>query len=526
MELFDSRGDESLREFMSSAVDPAWPAEAGHDAVRERLAELRVAARGLSDSVSVEREPDGVSLELAAGGVERRVRVVLSEAGIRHMTLAGAAPATSRPLGRAAAIRAHVRALESSGQQNLEALLRTFEERHLSAVLLAKTTSDERRALFERIRSAAASTGSALLAEKNDEIILELQGPDSIAVVFEVEPHEPFAITALRTQALDGGGRQLSLTWEGAAATFAELAADGFSGVVHLERDGKTVLHAACGKSNAALGYDTRLDSVYCIGSTPIDFTVAALNLLTQRGELDPGTTIGEFFPGVPSDKRSMTVGHLISGQSGLPDFHHVGGADWDRDLAWIDRETAVARILAQPLLFAPGTSRAHSHSTFGLAAAVIEIVSGQDYFTFIRDAFFRPAGMSRTGMYGDPGGLTLRDFAVGRGASSLGPPNIPPNWGPTSWLIMGSGGMYSTLDDLLRFRAFVSSDKLFEERFSRRYRGDTVGVGGSDRGFYVFHASSKHKNQALILINGEGRSPEIEALSRALEILVMRDPE
>ncbi len=164
---------------------------------------------------------------------------------------------------------------------------------------------------------------------------------------------------------------------------------------------------------------------------------------------------------------------------------------------------------------------RAHSHSAYGLAAAIIEMASGQGYFEFLSGAFLEPAGMTRTGLYGDAGEFALRDFAVGRGPVSVGVPNIPPNWGPASWLVMGSGGMYSTLGDMLGFYRLVRSGDVLDDEFAARFRGATVGIGGSERGFYLFHAANGSGNEALLIINGEGRSPEMQALSRALEALV-----
>ena len=254
----------------------------------------------------------------------------------------------------------------------------------------------------------------------------------------------------------------------------------------------------------------------------PIDFTVAGIQLLAQQGRLSLDDRIGQFFESVPDDKREMTLRHLLTGRSGLPDFHHTA-QDWDADLAWIDREEAVRRILSQPLLFSPGAGEAHSHSAFGLAAAIIERVSGQDWYAFMRENFFEPAGMDRTGMYGDSMGFGVGDFAVGYGPSAVGVPNIPPNWGPTSWLVLGSGGMYSTLRDLDRFYQLVVEGNVLRGTHADWFRGQRVGVGGSDRGFFVFHASNGRGDSALLLTNHEGRRPEMQSLTRALEQLVMR---
>jgi CubicO group peptidase (beta-lactamase class C family) len=357
-----------------------------------------------------------------------------------------------------------------------------------------------------------------MVGEDNGEFRLELLGRSPFAVLFRVQDEPPYAITALRTEA---GASRPTVSWDSVSERVSEMEDTGLSGVIYVARDDETLLRKAFGKSNRALGYDTGLDTVFGIGSTPIDFTVAGVLLLEQEGRLSLDDSMDAFFDGVPADKRGLTIRHLISGQSGLPDFHHID-SDWDADLAWIDRDEAVRRILAQPLLFAPGKGNAHSHSAYGLVAAIIERVSGQGYFEFLSARFFEPAGMRRTGMYGEDGELGLRDFAVGYGRSSVGVPNIPPNWGPTSWLVMGSGGMYSTLGDMLRFYRFLQTGDVLDEEQARRMGGETVAIGGSERGFYFFYASNGRGNAAMLLLNGGGQSPEVRDLSQALETLVM----
>jgi hypothetical protein len=87
----------------------------------------------------------------------------------------------------------------------------------------------------------------------------------------------------------------------------------------------------------------------------------------------------------------------------------------------------------------------------------------------------------------------------------------------------MGSGGMFSTLEDMDRFYTAAASGSLpLGEAGRRRFTGETVGVGGSDRGFFIFHASDGRGDSVLLLINGEGRSPTMRALTRQLSNLVM----
>ncbi|NNM32216.1 MAG: beta-lactamase family protein, partial [Gemmatimonadetes bacterium] len=140
------------------------------------------------------------------------------------------------------------------------------------------------------------------------------------------------------------------------------------------------------------------------------------------------------------------------------------------------------------------------SHSAFGLLAAIVERASGQTYEAFLQEHFFEPAGMIRTGPYGDDLGLPLEEFATGYGDYGLGEPNIPPHWGPTSWLIRGSGGMVSTPHDLYRFFDTIRSGEILTDEALEGYLDRGSSSGATDRGFLFIHAWAGGDSDSMIL--------------------------
>ena len=173
-------------------------------------------------------------------------------------------------------------------------------------------------------------------------------------------------------------------------------------------RDGKVVLDRGYGLANREKEIPVTKDTIFAVGSTPIDFTRAAILLLVEEEQMGLDEPITSYFDDVPEDKLGVTVEYLMSGQSGLLDFHDVP-TDRDPDHAWIDRDEAVRRILASELLFVPGSRREHSHSAWGLLAAIVEIVSDQSYQEFTRERLFDPAGMQDTGFNGDGSTISKR---------------------------------------------------------------------------------------------------------------------
>jgi CubicO group peptidase (beta-lactamase class C family) len=429
---------------------------------------------------------------------------------------------TKPPTARQEARPWHVQALRGTYQQPPEEALASLERDHFTADYIQRTTRADRLALVNTIRAASASAAFFRASEDESGVHLKLEGPTNIEVFFTIDSRPPFGISDIRVserprQPDAAPGKPA--TWDGLAMRLSEEEAVGFAGVALARHQGREALRRAYGLADQEVKRKTTIDAVYCIGSTPIDFTIAAARMLAQRGTLDLDQPIGRYVPNVPADKASLTSRMILDGRSGLPNFHGTA-SDWDADLAWIDRDTAVRRILGQPLLFAPGTRQEPSHSAYGLLAALIEYASGKSFPEFLRTEILKPLGMTRTGFYGESVNLHTDAFAIGYGPRSNGLPNIPPNWGPTSWLVMGSGGMFSTLGDMERFYDSMTHGTLLKDTKPSFRSG--VSIGGSDRGFYLLRIDNAKGDQIMILTNNDGRSPAMRALSNALVSLVM----
>lgn len=416
-------------------------------------------------------------------------------------------PITGPPTSREDARSYHVRALISTKSVTLDSAVALLDRAHFSPAYVRNTPLDRRRELVAKVQRAALGAGMIRVTEEADGYHMMLDaGGDGAMVIFSVDSAAPFAISSIRVQPLDGAAapretRGAAFTTEELPTRLREAAAAGLAGQVLVRRAGQDVVRTSFGMADRSAGRQTGAETIYCIGSTPIDFTIAAALLLAQRGALDLDAPIGRYLPGVPADKATMTSRMIIDGRSGLANFHDDAN-DADADLTWIDRATAVKRILSRPLLHAPGTTRQPSHSAFGLLAAIVETASGTTYQAFLAHDLFAPLGMRRTGFFGETLGVAESEFATGYGRRSHGEPNIPPRWGRTSWLVMGSGGMVSTLDDLRRFYDGIATGTLLKDAGPI---GKGMSVNGSDRGFLFVRVDNGRGDQLYLLSNTDG---------------------
>ncbi len=162
-----------------------------------------------------------------------------------------------------------------------------------------------------------------------------------------------------------------------------------------------------------------------------------------------------------------------------------------------------MSRILGQELLFTPGEGDEHSHSAWGLLAAIVEIASGESYQDFTREHIYEPAGMVATAFNGDP--VPEERLAIGYGRRSDGEVNAPPFWGKVSWLVLGSGGQVGTARETGRFLNAVRTGKLLEPEWAERFFGPGVGASrnGDAYGYEMFvYTSPGATSYAVTLTN------------------------
>ncbi len=360
-----------------------------------------------------------------------------------------------------------------------------------------------------------------LQSETSGELTFEMP-EQTMTVSFGMTDNSPVRINRISVRSEQHPQAEAPISWDNLEASLDQAAEQGFEGVVLVTRDGEIVFQKGYGFANREKKITNTVETVFGIGSQPIDFTHVAILLLLDRGKLDLDDPITKFFADVPDDKQSITIRQLMTGQSGFPDFHDRP-SDENKDHSWIDRDEAVKRMLAHELLFEPGEGEQHSHSAWGMLAAIVELVSGQTYQEFTTQHLFEPAGMKDTGFYGDE--VPAERIAVGYGELKSSQPNSPPHWGKTSWLVMGSGGQVSTLPDMLRWESAVKAGKLLSPESTRLFLDHHNGLAtdGSMYGFEFMHSYDPDSLFLLLSNSVETREKRrsFMALGRRLHQLI-----
>jgi len=276
------------------------------------------------------------------------------------------------------------------------------------------------------------------------------------------------------------------------------VAETKLSGVVLVAKDGITIASKAAGIANKATNAPIDLNTKFNLGSMNKMFTAVAIAQLAQAGKLSFTDTVGKHLPDYPNKEvaEKVTIHHLLTHTSGM-------GMYWGEKFKE-QREKLLTVAAHLPLFatdapaFPPGEKFQYSNAGYMLLGAIIEKVSGQDYYSYVQEHIYKPAGMNDTGFY-QPGKETP-NLAVGYTKMSPdGQPQEEVRDNTNLREVRGgpAGGGYSTAPDLVKFQQALFSYKLLDKAHTELVTTGKVdgprGMGKYGYGFGDNRAGGKH---------------------------------
>lgn len=131
---------------------------------------------------------------------------------------------------------------------------------------------------------------------------------------------------------------------------------------------------------------------------------------------------------------------------------------------------------------FTPGSRFDYSDYGFVLLGLVVEKVSGQNYYDYVRNQIYSPAGMSSTDS--EPEDEPVPRRSVGYTKSPSG--TWEPNTDTLGYRGSSAGGGYSTIGDMLSFANALQSNRLLDARYTQLLTTAKIagGPGYYDYGF------------------------------------------
>jgi CubicO group peptidase (beta-lactamase class C family) len=305
---------------------------------------------------------------------------------------------------------------------------------------------------------------------------IESNGPNQIIVLFsleigdafwqsrmEVDPADPMKVLVAALGPADRPPEfaiprlpRAALHRAMAQRLAQDVAADRFAGTMMVVRHGREIYQSASGLADRTATAPVTMDTRFRIGSANKMFTAIGILQLVERGRIALDAPVATYLPDYPNAAfgRSVTIRQLLT---------HTGGAGDIFTPEYEARRLQTRTLADYVTLFgsrAPDTSdegkNAYSNYGFVLLGRIIEVVSGEDYYRYVQNHIFRPAGMNDTGSLPESEtvpnrsrGYTRRDGRLADNADTL------PYRGSSA------GGGYTTAADLVRFGNALRSGRL-----------------------------------------------------------------
>lgn len=263
------------------------------------------------------------------------------------------------------------------------------------------------------------------------------------------------------------------------------VAEEKFSGALLIAKDGEPILKQAFGLASIAYGAPNRIDTKFNLGSMNKMFTAVAIAQLAEQGKLAFDDPIAKHLPDYPNQEvaEQVTIHQLLTHTSGLADYFNEKFTEASR-ARFRTVQDFFPLFVDEPLQFEPGSQWAYSNSNFIVLGAIVEAVSGQDYFDYVREHIYQPAGMINSDAY-----------ELDRETPNLatGYTHAP---GESEWrnnlfehVIKGgpAGGGYSTVEDLLRFAQALTDHKLLSPESTALITSGKYPLPGSNNAEYGY---------------------------------------
>jgi CubicO group peptidase (beta-lactamase class C family) len=252
-----------------------------------------------------------------------------------------------------------------------------------------------------------------------------------------------------------------------------------FNGSIVMAIDGKAIYRKAFGKADFQSSKKLTPSTPSCLASVAKQFTATALMMLAEQNKIKYDDPVSKYIPELPLYASGITIRHLLTHTSGIPD---VGDLGIDHPRLRVEEVLkTLSKQSSYP--FQPGQKYRYSNTGYMLLSLIVERVSGQREWNFLEQRIVRPLGMSNT-FWHDGSPFPPKPVAVG--------------YDQFGKLSTDVGGMYSTVDDLLKWDQALYTEKLVRQStLAIAFTPGDVKEGVSTYGF-GWNVSSKDGHKSV----------------------------
>ncbi len=176
---------------------------------------------------------------------------------------------------------------------------------------------------------------------------------------------------------------------------FAQKKVAGAS--VLIAQNGKIILNNGYGFAHLGFRVPATPQTKYFspVGSAFI--LGAAIMQQVEKSNLSLDDEVTKYLPQFNAQGHKITIRHLLTSTSGVPDYHYLGDPFDGQDYQPKASDELIDIFANKPLIINPGTKYDHSLSNSTLLVAILEEVSKQSYEDYLRLNFITPLALRET---------------------------------------------------------------------------------------------------------------------------------
>ncbi|HYX83316.1 MAG TPA: serine hydrolase domain-containing protein [Gemmatimonadales bacterium] len=241
---------------------------------------------------------------------------------------------------------------------------------------------------------------------------------------------------------------------------FAAYTGDSVPGAsVVVIQAGTAIIRRAYGMADLERHVAATPETDYRLASLSKQFTAMAVMLLAQDGKLHYDQPVREILPELPSAASGISIRHLLNHTSGIVDYEDL--IPKTRTTQVSDADVLAMLAAKDSVYFPAGSQYRYSNSGYVLLGLIVGRVSRVSLPDFLRARIFAPLGMQATVMHVE-GSDTVPRRAFGY--SPRGSSFVQTDQSVTS-ATLGDGGIYTNVDDMVRWDAALSNTTLVDAR-------------------------------------------------------------
>lgn len=251
-----------------------------------------------------------------------------------------------------------------------------------------------------------------------------------------------------------------------------------FHGVVLVAERDKVLFAKGYGYANREWKIPNTPETKHDIGSISKQFTTVMIFQLIEEGKIRLTDRLTDQLPDYRQDTGDkVTIDHLLQQTSGIPCYvrnWRASEAEKENEYPRLLRRHLkshylVSQYMSGDLFFEPGSQYRYSNSNHYLLGKIIERITGKSLQENLNERILKPLGLNNSGLY---------DFEKIIPEMASGYIDVPSEDGKAPYYfhpnLYGTGGMYSTVEDIYHWNRALETDLLvssaLREKLSKPY--------------------------------------------------------